>query len=73
VTRHATFIQFAWSVCDEELREQIIKLKENMLLPAYGSFLGRFAEFVGKHAYKYIKYGMFEVQDRLNKLFLVRE
>jgi len=65
-------IQSAWSVCDEELREQIIKFIENMLLPAYGSFLGRFEEFVGKHAYKYIKYGMFEVQDRLNKLFLVR-
>ncbi|QCE01013.1 exocyst complex component 7 [Vigna unguiculata] len=66
-------IQSAWSICDEDLREQIIKSIENMLLPAYGSFLGTFAEFVGKHAYKYIKYGMFEVQDRLNKLFLVRE
>ncbi|XP_027941286.1 exocyst complex component EXO70B1-like [Vigna unguiculata] len=64
-------IQSAWSVCDEELREQIIKSIENMLLPAYGSFLGRFEEFVGKHAYEYIKYGMFELQDRLNKLFLV--
>jgi len=66
-------IQSAWSVCDEELREQIIKSIENILLPAYGSFLGRFEEFLGKHAYKYIKYGMFEVQDQLNKLFLVRE
>ncbi|KOM47271.1 hypothetical protein LR48_Vigan07g097500 [Vigna angularis] len=66
-------IQSAWPVCDEELREQIIKSIENMLLPAYGSFLGTFEEFVGKHAYRYIKYGMFEVQDRLNKLFLLRE
>ncbi|XP_022637385.1 exocyst complex component EXO70B1-like [Vigna radiata var. radiata] len=66
-------IQTAWSVCDEELREQIIKSIENMLLPAYGSFLGTFEEFVGKNAYKYIKYGIFEVEDRLNKLFLLRE
>ncbi|WVY91225.1 hypothetical protein V8G54_036739 [Vigna mungo] len=66
-------IQSAWSVCDEELREQVIKSIENMLLPAYGSFLGTFEELVGKHAYKYIKYGMFDVQDRLNKLFLLRE
>ena len=66
-------IQSAWSVCDEELREQIIKSIENILLPAYGSFLGRFGEFLGKNAYTYIKYGMFEVQDQLNKLFLVME
>ncbi|QCE01006.1 exocyst complex component 7 [Vigna unguiculata] len=66
-------IQSAWSVCDEELREQIIKSIESMLLPAYGSFLGRFEELVGKHAYEYIKYGMFEVRDQLNNLFLVRE
>ncbi|XP_014503076.1 exocyst complex component EXO70B1-like [Vigna radiata var. radiata] len=66
-------IQSTWPVCDEELREQIIKSIENMLLPAYGSFLGTFEEFFGKYAYKYIKYGMFEVQDRLSKLFLVRE
>ncbi|XP_047179075.1 exocyst complex component EXO70B1-like [Vigna umbellata] len=66
-------IQSAWSVSDEELREQIIESIENMLLPAYGSFLGTFEEFVGKHAYIYIKYGMFEVQDRLSKLFLLRE
>ncbi|XP_047163820.1 exocyst complex component EXO70B1-like [Vigna umbellata] len=66
-------IQSAWSVCDEELREQVIKSIENMLLPAYGSFLGTFEQLVGKHAYKYIRYGMFEVQDRLNKLFLLRE
>ncbi|KAL9316503.1 hypothetical protein ACSQ67_017504 [Phaseolus vulgaris] len=66
-------IQSLWSVCDEELRQQIIKSIENILLPAYGSFLGIFEEFLGKHAYKYIKYGMFEVQDQLNKLFLVRK
>jgi len=65
-------IQSAWSACDEELREQIIKSIENILLPAYGSFLGRFEELLGKHAYKYIKYGMFELQEQLNKLFLLR-
>ncbi|CAJ1970719.1 unnamed protein product [Sphenostylis stenocarpa] len=66
-------VQSAWSICDEELREQIIKSIENILLPAYGNFLRRFEELIGKHAYEYIQYGMFEVQDRLNRLFLVRE
>ncbi|KAL2317420.1 hypothetical protein Fmac_031296 [Flemingia macrophylla] len=66
-------VQSAWSVCGEELREQIIKSIENILLPAYGNFLGRFQELLGKHAYEYIKYGVFDVQDRLNNVFLVRQ
>ncbi|KAG4963918.1 hypothetical protein JHK85_041388 [Glycine max] len=66
-------IQLAWSVCDEELREQIVKSIENVLLPAYGNFFEKFQEFLGKHVYEYIKYGMFEIQDRLNNLFLVRK
>ena len=65
-------IQSSWSVCDEELRDQIIKSVENILLPAYGSFLGTFEEFLGKHAYDYIKYGLFEVQDQLSNLFLLK-
>lgn len=67
-------VQSMWFVFDEQLREQILKSVENMLLPAYGTFLARFHDFLGKHAYEYIKYGMFEVQDRLNNnLFLVWE
>nr|KYP72925.1 Exocyst complex component 7 [Cajanus cajan] len=66
-------VQSAWSVCDEELREQIIKSIENILLPVYGNFLGKFQELLGKHAYEYIKYGVFDVQDRVNNLFLVRQ
>jgi len=66
-------IQSEWSVCDAELREQIIKSIENILLPAYGSFIGRFEKFLGKNAYKYIKYGIGEVQDQLKNLFLIRE
>ncbi|WVY91230.1 hypothetical protein V8G54_036744 [Vigna mungo] len=67
------YIESAWSVSDEVLREQIIESVENMLCPVYASFICTFEEIVGKHAYKYIKYEMFEVQDRLNKLFLLRE
>jgi len=70
---HTCNIQSLWSVCDEELREQIIKSIENILLPAYGSFIGRFEKFVGKNVYKYIKYGIGEVQDQLKNLFLIRE
>ncbi|RDY07256.1 Exocyst complex component EXO70B1, partial [Mucuna pruriens] len=66
-------VQSTWFVFDEQLREQIIKSIENILLPAYGNFVGRFQDFLGKHAYDYIKYGMFDVQERLNKLFLVTE
>ncbi|KHN12800.1 exocyst complex component EXO70B1-like [Glycine soja] len=67
-------VQSAWFVFDEQLREQLIKSIENMVLPAYGNFLGRLQDFLGKHAYEYIKYGMFDVQYRLNNnLFLVWE
>ncbi|ESW14091.1 hypothetical protein PHAVU_008G252300 [Phaseolus vulgaris] len=66
-------IQSEWSVCDAELREQIIKSIENILLPAYGSFIERFEKFLGKNAYKDIKYGIGEVQDQLKNLFLIRE
>ncbi|KAL2317445.1 hypothetical protein Fmac_031321 [Flemingia macrophylla] len=65
-------VQSVWFICDEQLRKQVIKSIENILLPAYGNFVLRFQDFLGKHAYEYIKYGMFDIQERLNKLFLVR-
>ncbi|CAJ1975346.1 unnamed protein product [Sphenostylis stenocarpa] len=66
-------VQATWFVLNEELREHIIKSIENILLPAYGNFIARFQDFLGNHAYKYIKHGMFDVQHRLNNLFLVRK
>ncbi|RDX76285.1 Exocyst complex component EXO70B1, partial [Mucuna pruriens] len=65
--------QSMWFVFGDQLRKQIIELIENMLLPAYGNFIGRLQDFLGNHAYKYIEYGIFDVQDRVNNLFLLRK
>ncbi|XP_047163822.1 exocyst complex component EXO70B1-like [Vigna umbellata] len=64
-------VQSTWFVFDEELRKHIVKSIENMLLPAYGNFIGRLQNFLGKHSYNYIKYGMFDVLDRVGNLFVV--
>jgi len=45
---------------------------QNILLPAYGSFVGRFQNILGKDAFKHIRYGMFDIQDQLNNRFLER-
>ncbi|KAJ1437545.1 Exocyst complex component Exo70 [Sesbania bispinosa] len=63
-------VQSTWSVLNEQVRNEIIKSLENKLLPAYGNFIGRLPDVLGKRAYEYIKYGMFDIQDRLNHLFL---
>ncbi|CAK8537872.1 unnamed protein product [Lathyrus sativus] len=62
-------VQSDWFVYDNKLRDEIISSVENMLLPAYGIFVGRLQDILGNHAYEYIKYGMFDIQDRLNQLF----
>ncbi|KAL5102296.1 hypothetical protein RYX36_006623 [Vicia faba] len=62
-------VQSDWFVFDNKLREEIISSVENVLLPAYGIFIGRLQYFLGNQAYEYIKYGMFEIQDQLNQLF----
>ncbi|KAK7300870.1 hypothetical protein RJT34_11721 [Clitoria ternatea] len=66
-------IQSMWSVFDEQLREQMITSLERTLLPAYGNFIERFCDVLGKHADPCIKYGIFHIQDQLNHLFLVSE
>jgi hypothetical protein len=66
-------VQSAWSVYDNKLREEIISSVGNILLPAYEIFVRRLQDILGKQAYKYIKYGMFEIQDLLNHLFLGNE
>ncbi|PNY05207.1 exocyst complex component [Trifolium pratense] len=63
-------VQSTWSVYDKKLREEIIISVGNTLLPVYGIFIGRFRDCFGVHANEYIEYGMFEIQDRLNNLFL---
>jgi hypothetical protein len=66
-------VQSTWSVYDKKLREEIIISVGNTLLPVYGIFIGRFRDCLGVHANKYIQYGMFEIQDRLNNLFLEKK
>jgi hypothetical protein len=66
-------IQSTWFVYDKKLREEIIISVGNTLLPVYGIFIGKFRDCLGVHANKYIQYGMFEIQDRLNNLFLEKK
>ncbi|QHO27824.1 Exocyst complex component [Arachis hypogaea] len=61
--------QSKWFV-SYEIRKEIIVSVENMLLPAYGSFVGRLQDVLGKASYDYIQYGMLEIKARLNRLFL---
>ncbi|KAK7300872.1 hypothetical protein RJT34_11723 [Clitoria ternatea] len=63
-------IRSTWPVFDKQLRKQIIASLENILLPAYGNFIGRIRNVLGKQCDEYIKYGIFHIQDRLNHLFL---
>ncbi|KAJ1384523.1 Exocyst complex component Exo70 [Sesbania bispinosa] len=64
-------VQSQWFVFDEQLREEIRISLEKILLPAYGSFIGRFRNVpeLGKNADKYIKFGMEDIEARLNDLF----
>ncbi|KAK7300873.1 hypothetical protein RJT34_11724 [Clitoria ternatea] len=63
-------VQSTWSVYSKQQREHIRISIENILLPAYGNFIGRFQDVLDKHAYDYIEYGMLDIQDQLNRLFL---
>lgn len=64
-------VQSNWFVYDKKLKEEIIISVANTLLPVYGIFIGRFRDCLGIHSNQYIRYGMFEIQDRLNNLFLI--
>ncbi|XP_004490693.1 exocyst complex component EXO70B1-like [Cicer arietinum] len=64
----------AQSICfviDERLRKTMRKYLKKMLLPLYENFIRRFQDVVGKDvADQYIKYGMSDIEDRINHLFL---
>ncbi|XP_061359933.1 exocyst complex component EXO70B1-like [Gastrolobium bilobum] len=64
-------VQSQWFVFDEQLKEEIRISLEKILLPAYGSFIGRFQNVpdLGKHADKYIKFGVEDIEARLSDLF----
>jgi hypothetical protein len=64
-------VQSLWFVFDEQLRDVIrISLKRD-LLPVYRNFIGRFHSVMKLriHADKYIKYGMKDIEARLDDLF----
>ncbi|MED6188343.1 hypothetical protein PIB30_085036 [Stylosanthes scabra] len=64
-------VQSHWVVFDEQLREEIRIALEKILLPAYGSFIGRFHSVpeLGKYVEKYVKYSVEDIGERLNDLF----
>ncbi|GAU44395.1 hypothetical protein TSUD_246210 [Trifolium subterraneum] len=65
-------VQSLWFILDEHLKEDIITNIKKKLLPMYGNFIGMFqksVEELGKHADKYIMYGMEDVEARLDDLF----
>lgn len=64
-------VQSQWFVFDEQLREEIRISLEKILLPAYGSFTGKFQSVpeLSKNADRYIKFGMEDIEARLNYLF----
>ncbi|XP_020963401.1 exocyst complex component EXO70B1-like [Arachis ipaensis] len=64
-------LQSTWFVGKEQLRKEIITSVENMLLPAYGNFIGKFHNVLAADAYEYIEYGMFDIQARLNGIYIV--
>ncbi|XP_027333397.1 exocyst complex component EXO70B1-like [Abrus precatorius] len=64
-------VQSTWSVFGRQLREHIRISLENVLLPVYGNFIDKFQDAYGKRAYDYIEYGISDIQDQLNRLFLV--
>lgn len=60
-----------WVVFDEQLREELKISLARLLVPAYGNFIGRFQNLgdIGKNADRYIKYGVEDIEARINELF----
>jgi len=64
-------VHSTWVVFDEQLKEELKISLARLLVPAYGSFIGRFQNLgdIGKNADKYIKYGVEDIEARINELF----
>ncbi|CAH8366231.1 unnamed protein product [Eruca vesicaria subsp. sativa] len=66
-------VHSTWVVFDEQLREELRISLARLLLPAYGNFIGRFQNLgdlgKGKNADKYIKFGVEDIETRINELF----
>ncbi|KDP45755.1 hypothetical protein JCGZ_17362 [Jatropha curcas] len=63
--------QSQWVIFDEQQRNELRNYLANLLLPAYGNFIKRFQNSpeVGKHAEKYIKYSVEDIDVQINELF----
>ncbi|KAJ9167528.1 hypothetical protein P3X46_022174 [Hevea brasiliensis] len=63
--------QSQWIIFDEQQRKELRNSLANLLLPAYGNFIKRFQNSpeVGKHADKYIKYTVEDIEAHINDLF----
>lgn len=64
-------IQSSWVITDEQLREELRISVSGMVSPAYRSFIGRLIvnTDAGKHADRYIRYSVEDVEARLTGLF----
>lgn len=64
-------VHSTWVVFDEQLREELKISLARLLVPAYGSFIGRFQNLgdIGKNADRYIRYGVEDIEARINELF----
>ncbi|GAV58664.1 Exo70 domain-containing protein [Cephalotus follicularis] len=63
--------QASWIVSDEQLRTELRISSTKILLPAYTNFIGRFQNVpeIGKNPGRYIKYGLEEIEARINDFF----
>ncbi|KAK3206617.1 hypothetical protein Dsin_020663 [Dipteronia sinensis] len=63
--------QTPWAVFDEQFREELKISVTKILLPAYGNFIGKYQNIpdMGKLPDRLIKYGVEEIEARINELF----
>ncbi|CAK7351941.1 unnamed protein product [Dovyalis caffra] len=63
--------QSQWIIFDEQQRNELRMSLSNLVLPAYRNFIERFqnAPDVGRHADRYIKYTLEDINSRINELF----
>ncbi|KAG6494113.1 exocyst complex component EXO70B1-like [Zingiber officinale] len=63
--------QCLWVVSDEQLQSELRVSVSAVVVPAYRSFLGRFAQYLdpGRQTEKYIKFGPEELENYIDELF----
>ncbi|OWM70723.1 exocyst complex component EXO70B1 [Punica granatum] len=63
--------QSSWVVCDEQLQSELRVSISAVVIPAYRSFLGRFAQTLtpGRQSEKYIKYQSDDLETLIDELF----